>query len=256
MQPEQTNSNESGVNKALELVNKSVNTALAPISGFIWSYEKIKGFISEKVSEKLHGVPPEDIIAPKPHIAVPAIEALRYTGSEEELSDMYANLLASSMDIKTATNAHPSFVEIIKQMTPDEAKLMRYFSNTSILPLITLRIETAGSGGHDVIKHFSFFGEKAECSHSTLVPSYLDNLSRLGLIKIPDNYWYTDESIYLPLEKHPTIDTLVQAIPQVHIRMPEMPKQTTAITKKQVQVTELGRLFISSCLTAHRQQTS
>jgi hypothetical protein len=208
MQPDQSNlaPKSPELNKAVEIVSKSVDTALSPLSAFIWSYEKIKDFVSSKVSEKLKEVPPEDIIPPKPHIAVPAIEALRYTGEEEELSNKYANLLASSMDVKTAMTAHPGFVEIIKQMTPDEAKLMKYFSKSQLLPLITLRLET-GSGGFDIIKHFSFFGEQAGCDFNNLVPSYLDNLSRLGLIKIPDNYWYTDPNVYLQLENHPSIVT-------------------------------------------------
>jgi len=67
--------------------------------------------------------PPDQIVVPKPNVAGPALEALRYTWHEETLSDLYANLLAaSSMDKSTADGAHPAFVEIIRQLTPDEAK--------------------------------------------------------------------------------------------------------------------------------------
>ncbi|MFP3409736.1 Abi-alpha family protein, partial [Pseudomonas sp. SIMBA_065] len=76
--------------------------ALAPISGAIWSYEQFQNFINNKVASNLKEVPPEDIITPKSSVAVPAIHALSYTLDEELLSDMYAKLLASSMDRKSA----------------------------------------------------------------------------------------------------------------------------------------------------------
>ena len=111
--------------KSLETVGKAINVALAPVGILVWGYDKCQDFIQTKVADRLKDVPPEDIITPKPNIAGPAIEALRYTGHEESLSDMYANLLASAMDKSTADGAHPAFVEIIKQLTPDEAKIGR-----------------------------------------------------------------------------------------------------------------------------------
>jgi len=242
------------LSKTVQIITKTVNTALAPVSAFIWGYDKIKEFVSTKVSDRLKGVPPEDIVPPKPHIAVPAIEALRYTGSEEELSDLYVNLLASSMDAKTVSNAHPSFAEIIKQLAPDEAKLMKYFASQGNLPLISVRLETgtAKGGGHDIINNFSLFGKPANCENHSLVPSYLDNLGRLGLIKIPDNYWYTDDSIYDDLRNQPEITDFIKSIELQSKLYPHMSTFSTKITKKQVQITELGRLFIAGCITKHR----
>lgn len=69
------------VGKGLQVVAKAVNTALIPVEGLIWGIEKIRDFVRERVAEKLQNVPPEEIQQPKPHIAVPAIEALRYTGA-------------------------------------------------------------------------------------------------------------------------------------------------------------------------------
>src|SRR5947207_1857122 len=79
-------------------------------------------------SEILKDVPKEDIITPKPNVAGPTLQALTFTEGEPELQELFANLLAASMDIKTAPFAHPSFIEVIKQMTSDEAKIMKYIS--------------------------------------------------------------------------------------------------------------------------------
>lgn len=112
------------VGKALQTVAKSVHIELAPVSALVWGYDQIKDFVSSKVAERLKNVPPENIVSPKPNIAGPALESLRYTGHEETLSDLYANLLAAAMDKATAEGAHPAFVEIINQLTPDEAKII------------------------------------------------------------------------------------------------------------------------------------
>src|SRR5690348_3071068 len=106
--------------KSLHLVARAVNAALIPVEGLVWGVERIRDFVRERVAAKLDNVPPEEVQQPKPHIAVPAIEALRYTGAESDLAELYANLLATSMDRATAYRAHPGFVDMIKNMSPDE----------------------------------------------------------------------------------------------------------------------------------------
>jgi hypothetical protein len=139
---------------ALATIAKTVNVALSPISGVIWSYETIKDFVSTKVSQKLENVPPENIETPNPMVAGPALEALKYAGHEENLRNMYANLLANALDKETKNNAHPSFVEVIKQISPGEAALLLLISERSQYPVICSYSFQAsvqgGMMGHDV----------------------------------------------------------------------------------------------------------
>ncbi|MFD2454137.1 DUF4393 domain-containing protein [Ideonella paludis] len=120
--------------KALQTVAKSVHLALAPVSALVWGYDQIKDFVATKVAERLKNVAEENIVTPKPNVAGPALESLRYTGHENSLSELYANLIAASMDKTTAAGAHPAFVEIIKQLTPDEAKLVGLFIRPRAFP--------------------------------------------------------------------------------------------------------------------------
>jgi hypothetical protein len=188
--------------KSLETVGKVINVALAPVGALVWGYEKCQEFISTKVADRLKDVPPEDIITPKPSVAGPAIEALRYTGHEESLSDMYANLLAAAMDKNTAEGAHPAFVEIIKQLTPDEAKLIAYFLEDLPFPLVTLRSQHSNFelGGYDVAVNVSLFGRNANLEFPHLTPTYIDNLTRLGLVSTPKDFHYIDKGLYKELE--------------------------------------------------------
>jgi len=124
------------IGTALETVAKTVNIALAPISGVIWSYETIKNFVSSEVPKKLQNIAPENIEPPNPMVAGPALEALKYTGHNLRLRNMYANLLANALDKNTKNDAHPSFVEIIKQLSPEEAVLLLSFSQIKGFPKI------------------------------------------------------------------------------------------------------------------------
>lgn len=140
-----------------------MHVALAPISAFVWGCDQIKDFVSTKVAERLRNVPAENIVNPKANVAGPVLESLRYTGHEPSLSDLYANLLAASMDKATASGTHPAFVEIIRQFTPDEAKLVGLFVYPLAYPLLDVRreykIQTPEKiGGQDVLINFSLLG--------------------------------------------------------------------------------------------------
>lgn len=67
--------------QALGTVGKTVNVALAPLRGLVWSWDQIEVFVTRKITEKLEqrNVPPARIRPPNPDIAIPAIEALRYS---------------------------------------------------------------------------------------------------------------------------------------------------------------------------------
>ena len=115
------------IGKTLGTLGKTINLVLSPFALSVWGFEKIKDYLIEQLEEKLKNVDEKDIIGPNPHVAGPLIEAMRFTGDNEELREMFANLLANSMDKNTASKAHPAYVDIIKNITSDEAKLIKYF---------------------------------------------------------------------------------------------------------------------------------
>jgi len=230
---------------ALETVAKTVNVALSPISILVWGYDQIRDFILVKVSENLKNTPIEDIQTPKPNIAGPAIEALRFTGQDEKLRELFSNLLATSMDSITSELAYPSFVEIIKQMTSDEARLVALFNENRPFPIINLRFESnlAGVGGVDILRNFSHFGEEAKCERIDMVPAYLDNLCRLGIIEVPQTLEYTGAGIYEPLENNPKIRAAIKKM--------NTSNKNAVIEKKGIRTTQLGNIFISACVIGH-----
>lgn len=221
----------------LVVLGKAVKIALAPITALVWGYETIAEYIHKAVTEKLKNVPQENIIPPALEVAGPAIEALRFAGNNEDIRELYANLLANSMDSTTAKNAHPSFVEIIKNISSDEAHLMKCFVQNSMYPLIDVRGMLPDNKGHIVqYKNHSLFGLLApNIKAPNLIPSYIDNLCRLGLIEIPALEHLTDDAVYKPLEESPEI--------QVHISTVKLLGREVDFNKKYVRATSFGLQF-------------
>ena len=116
------------------------------------------------VKEKLRNVPENNIVSPTPRIAVPALQNASIT-EEYEIRELYANLLANSMNKIVKDGVHPAYVEIVKQLSPDEAKILCYMREYTTVPIITLRRENEKGEGVEIIKNFSNIGELSHCEH-------------------------------------------------------------------------------------------
>lgn len=226
------------VGKSLEVVAKTVNIALTPLKALVWGYEKIEEFINARVTQKLKSIPDEEIQTPPINIAGPAIEALRYSSEDVNLREMYANLLANSMDRNTINKTHPSFVDIIKSLSSDEAALLKAFIETNEYPLIDVKLVASDeSGGYQLIqRNYSHLYKKSNLKFPELTPSYIDNLCRLGILEIPFEAFLTDPAHYEPLKLD--FAHLIRSIK-------EDKEAEVEFHTKAIQTTDFGRLFIT-----------
>lgn len=182
------------VGKALSTIVKTIHVALAPISALVWGYDQIKDFVATKVAAKLQNVPEDRISPPNPMIAGPILEALKYIGHEETLSDMYANLLATTLDSAVAANAHPAFVEVIKQLTPPEVQLIQHLAIQSHYKQEILALRTERSSSRDnylFSNEHEMYGvfcrlckQVVPLISDDVALTFLDNLKRLQIIEI------------------------------------------------------------------------
>ena len=69
-------------------------------------------------------VPEERQVEAPASIALPAMSALRCIEDDNPLTELYVNLLARAIDKERIGEAHPAFVKIIEQLSPDEALIM------------------------------------------------------------------------------------------------------------------------------------
>ena len=233
------------IGKAFQTITKTIHIALAPISALVWGYEKIGDFVTERLSELMKDIPPERIITPPPNVAGPTIEALRYVGQEPSLREMYAKLLATSMDKESTIKAHPAFVEIIKQLNPDEARLISYLAESRYRPqpiidiVAQFRPPEFPLGYLTFKKNISLLGKESKCNNPELSSVYLVNLNRLGLIELRGAE-LAQKEIYEQLEKSYDV--------QKHLKKSMTGKMEIVLDRHAVHITDFGQQFIDACV--------
>ena len=229
--------------KALQTVGRAVNAALMPVKGLVWGIEKIEEFVHTKVAKKLENTPVENICSPDPAVAGPALESLRYTGHKESLSELYANLLASAMDINTAKTAHPGFVEIIRNLSSDEAKVLNYILKNEVAPVVDIkRVLLKQKGEIKTHELISTIGVDAGCEHRELTGSYLINLERLGLIEIPRASYLTASNVYERILNDPTVKEILAKLNEGG------EEYKGDFNKYYIKATVFGRQFGNACV--------
>jgi hypothetical protein len=229
--------------KDLHTVSKLVTIALTPISALVWSYDKIIERFLPVLEKKLENVPIENIVTPDPSIAVPVIEALRYTGHNDELREMFSNLLVGSMDRTTSPLTHPSFVEIIKQINSDEAKIIKLLDGSGPSSLLKVRLYNPNSAENsfaEPLVNFSYLPFAAGCAYPELGPSYIENLERLALINISYDIYNTNPNAYDILEKHNFVKQWEEHAPKIGHRF--------EINRGVLTVTSFGQKFYETCI--------
>lgn len=232
--------------KALQTVGRTVNAALMPVRGLVWGIEKIEEFVQTKVSRKLSDVPIENICTPDPAVAGPALESLRYTGHKDSISELYANLLASAMDKETAKTAHPGFVEIIRNLSSDEAKIFEYIIKSQVAPIVDIQRVLENNGGTvKVYELLSTLGSDSGCDHSELTPAYLINLERLGLIEIPRDSHLTRADAY---DRIINDHSVINSINALNVAGGE--NSHADIKKYYARGTAFGRQFNQACVVS------
>jgi len=212
--------------------------ALTPVTTLVWGYDKISGYLDVAIPEYFakRKIASENIITPDPNIAVPVIEALRYTSHKPEIRAMFINLLGASMN-KECYDEHPAFVEIIKQLCTDECKMLQYLHEDPKMPMLKSRIELGTSGRIDATPYFSDICYKAECEHPEKFPEYLDNLHRLGLVEVFYDNYLVDDVYYKDLRTNPHY---VSLIPNRREKLVEK--------KSMYELNALGKKFCSICI--------
>jgi hypothetical protein len=222
-------------------LQKAIHMALAPISGMVWGYEKIEEFVKVSVARRLEQVPLERIKTPLPQIAGPTLEALKYTGHDENLREMFSKLLATAIDEKTAMTAHPSFVEIIRQLSSDEAKICKLLKRSHLdSPVVNILEKTGDNRERIYVLNFSTLGYEAGCHFPKMIQRYLDNLDRLALIDVRFDRWIVDDNAYSVIEFHSDYCEIIQKLTDTG--------KAWRLEKGMILKTNFGVQFFAACV--------
>lgn len=181
-----------GVGKVISRIPRAINAAFSALDKWILNKEYNVNETKQLLAQKLEKVDPKKIITPEIYVAVPAIQAISYSMNSEELRNLYANLLAKAMNSDTKDLVHPSFVEIIKQMSPNDAVIFRKLMKRRANPIVDLVLETRENGSFIIQTNISDFDMKNV--KNTCIS--IDNLIKHGLISSPSGRYYSDSKLY------------------------------------------------------------
>lgn len=220
----------------------------------------------EKIGQEIIKIPDHCLKEPSLSIVGPAIEASKYYIEEEQLRNMFAKLIASSMNSEKSESVHPSFVEVIKQLSSNDAYLLK---EVSISPKpagkIYLELKEATSRSEpdeeatsknfkgrtlpDLTKLESFpvidiFYVSSKLNDWEQNSLHISSLQRLGLIEIQSRYLADDNFYNQFLNKYyETITT-----PDFQELLTDHKDFKYGLEKKSIACTPFGEAFATCCI--------
>lgn len=189
----------------------------------------------------MENVKEEDKCEVHPEIGVPIMQVLHYV-TNDDIAEMFTNLLASASISHMAGNAHPAFVEMIKQMSPDEAKIVQYLQKNNNIGYVSLRADHKNDEGYvtPVLKDVGIAG-LVKLMYKQNAKVYISNLLSLGIIDDAGDEFIEDEEMYNQIIEFNNL----KEVKEKYESMEEY--SSVDIEKGYYYVTEIGRLFINAC---------
>lgn len=222
---------------------KLINALFQPLD--MWLLNKEYNIEKTKLllAERLKHVKEDDLVSPEPHVAIPAIIALSYSMDSEEFRDLYANLLSKAMVLGKKDKVHPSFVEIIKQLSPIDAIVFKDIMEMPIRPIIDLYISNSDEVSEvSTIENITWLNRDYD-----VVLVALANLARLGLIEIPDGYNYNNDSNYDLVRLSSTYAKTYEKL-NCEIKTSNMINHEVKERKKYIKLNALSETFYKICV--------
>jgi hypothetical protein len=156
-------------------------------------------------------------------------------GHGEPLRAAMAELLNRSIGFGREKAKEYLYAIILRQLTPDEARILSALSGGSPFPLIDVAERTGlGGAGRVVLRNASTVGKAAGVSLGDQVPSYLTRLIGLGLADID--------------EEAPALETQYEILmTDETVRQAENSVKRVKFVRRTVHISRLGAQFWEAC---------
>lgn len=227
-----------------ESAGETLQSVWETVFGNMSIYSKKKQLIREQnfkefkesVEKRVIEIPPDAVKEPKLSILGPTLESSKYYFEEKPIREMFSALASASMDKRKEKNLHPSYPEIIKQMSPLDAKNFELFH--AQLPVAEYYQKKNNQDIQRTVLTNVFVANKEE-TNLKLQSMSISSLVRLGLIEtdyisslLSDKYYvdFLTTEYFLELSKR------------------SKPRWIAGVRFGRARPTPLGRAFRSVCL--------
>jgi hypothetical protein len=158
------------------------------------------------------------------------------TPTVAELRERGTRLLEMSADVEHSELIHPAYSDILDQLAPDEARILRFLATEGPQPAVNVRdVGWMPASSNLVAAGLSMVGTQAGCSHEDMTTAYLNNLERLGLV------WFSDEPVD-DVKRY----QLVEAQPEV--KEARDTSKRPKVIRRSIHLTPFGVDFCRVCL--------
>jgi hypothetical protein len=219
-----------------------LNTALRPVRSIMLGINLTFDRLDDNLRKLLEPVPPEQVVEPPASVAGPLLLAYPFVESEPELREMFARLLATAMTSAIQSSAHPGFVEIIKQLTADEAKLLHSFTTPPRIQFPAGEVHVVSPNSSYQERGLLFGFTVASPSTPDRLPAYVHNLARLGLVELSFTEQLAEHEGYAKFETAPVVVRLRDMVAQV------AQGESVTVVRGVVKITPFGFLFMAACV--------
>lgn len=193
----------------------------------------------QELTESINKIPPSNRKEPNIQTTAQALDNSKYCISSEYLRKMFVKLITCTMNSQLEPYTHPSFPEIIKQMSPLDAELLSTFSKSMSQPIANF-VLSYPDGITRTVEQYIFFD--ANGSYSYPYSASISSLERFGLLSVSFIKRLSEASAYDIFTNFPYFKHLKSECENKY------PDAVFEIQKGICTVTPLGLHFIKSCL--------
>ena len=202
-------------------------------------FEKYGLLELEKLLEsRISETPLEKLVTPDYQTITLAFDNLAPCINSEDLRVLFANLISRSCNSDYKNLIHPSFSEILRQMSPFDAKILKFYVDNQPKQFITYTYHS--ESGYSFNRIHYMFDTFPNPDESEYVSIAISSLMRLGILAIHDdalvhpmkNSQFAQSSFYKQCELQ---------------RIKEGKYQNSNISAQISTITPFGQSFILSC---------
>ncbi|MEX0428162.1 Abi-alpha family protein [Nocardioides sp. DS6] len=146
-------------------------------------------------------------------------------------------LLRRSRDVWDDDSRHPAYAAILRDLAPDEARLLVLLLRDGPQPSVDVREGGAIgrlTGARAVARGLTMIGPRASVRYPDSVPQYLNNLTRLGLV------WQSPEPV-AELLRYQVVEAQPDVLDAVHS------VRSARIIRRSIHLTPFGQDFARVC---------
>lgn len=191
------------------------HVVMYPLKKLNIRYEQKAIAFEKEMEHKYNSIPEKERVEPQLHIVGPTMESLKYNIMDDDLAELFSNLLVSDMDMRTQNLCTPAFVKVIEQLSPADARVFKAVFNecakAEIIPICKVDLCKIDDEKRKIRKEYLplyLVGIEVDGLNPNDISKSLQNLERLGLLTIDFLKWRSDDEVYNKLIDNSYIESL------------------------------------------------